>query len=217
MTLYDAIASHELPPGQKLTEEVICETFKVTRAILRPILRRLAADGVVEVFPNRGAFVARPAVKEAREVFAVRRLLEGGMVAQLANLPVTQIQNLHAHVHEEDEARLNGDNKRLLRLAGDFHIVLGQLAGNGVLQRMLRDLVTRSVLATALYQPSGGSGCRTDDHRNIVKLLEAGKHEEAGRFMVLHLNMIESSLVFDQSADPRRDLTSVLETIKRRG
>ncbi len=149
-------------------------------------------------------------------MFAVRRLVEGGMVAQLGNLPVAAIQSLHAHVHEEDEARISSDNKRLLRLAGDFHMLLGQLAGNGVLQRMLRDLVTRSVLATALYQPSGGSGCRTDDHRNIVKLLEAGKHEEAGRFMVRHLDMIENSLAFDQSADPRPDLTAVLENIKRR-
>jgi DNA-binding GntR family transcriptional regulator len=216
LTLYDAIASHELRPGQKLTEEVIGEVFDVSRSIIRPILRRLAADGVVELFPNRGAYVARPGAKEAREVFAVRRLIEGGMVAQLTNLSPSTIARLRAHVLEEDQARHENDNKRLLRLVGDFHLLLGQITENSVLQGMLRDLVTRSVLATALYQKSEGSGCRTDDHHAIVQLLGSGNSAEAAQFMVDHLHMCEDSLAFDQSGEPARDLRTALTEVLRR-
>jgi DNA-binding GntR family transcriptional regulator len=216
LALYDAIASHQLQPGQKLTEEVICKTFKVTRSVIRPILRRLAADGVVELFPNRGAYVARPAVKEAREVFEVRRLIEGGMVSGLTRVDPEIVERLRAHVGEEDEARRNNDNKGLLRLAGDFHMLLAHCCDNGTLHKILRDLVTRSVLATALYQRSGGSGCRTDDHRAITQLLGAGKFAEAGRFVVDHLNIIERELDMDQAADSMPDLRAVLAEIRGR-
>jgi DNA-binding GntR family transcriptional regulator len=81
---------------------------------------------------------------------------------------------------------------------------------NGVLQAMLRDLVTRSVLATALYQPSGGSGCRTDDHHAIVRLLASANQTEAARFMVEQLDMCERSLAFNQSEDAPRDLRTAL-------
>jgi DNA-binding GntR family transcriptional regulator len=214
--LYDAIASHELRPGQKLTEEVIGEIFDVGRSVIRPILRRLAADGVVELFPNRGAFVTRPAVKEAREVFEVRRLIEGGIVSGLTGLDPALVERLDLHVLEEDMARRNNDNKMLLCLAGDFHMLLAQVSTNATLHKILRDLVTRSVLATALYQRSGGSGCRTDDHRAVVRLLEAGKFNEAGLFVVEHLNMVERSLDFDQSENSFQELRAVLGEIRGR-
>jgi DNA-binding GntR family transcriptional regulator len=213
--LYDAIASHELRPGQKLTEEVIGDEFAVSRSVIRPILRRLAADGVVELFPNRGAFVGRPAVKEAREVFALRRFIEGGMLSVLSGIDRGLVKRLKVHVGEEDEARRNNDNRALLRLSGDFHMLLAQVTDNTTLQKVLRDLVTRGVLATALYQRSGGSGCRTDDHRAIVQLLGVGKFKEAGALVVDHLSMVERSLDFDQSEESQQDLRTVLGRIRR--
>jgi DNA-binding GntR family transcriptional regulator len=212
--LYDAIASHQLRPGQKLTEEVIGDVFGVSRSIIRPILRKLAADGVVELFPNRGAYVARPAVKDAREVFEVRRVIESGIVSGLSSINQRLVERLNEHVQDEEEARRDNDNKRLLRLAGDFHMLLAQVSGNGALHKILRDLVTRSVLATALYQRSGGSGCRTDDHRAIVQLLDARRFADAGRFIIDHLNMVENSLAFDHSEDALHDLRATLSEIK---
>jgi DNA-binding GntR family transcriptional regulator len=212
--LYDAIASHELLPGQKLTEEVIAEEFAVSRSVIRPILRRLAADRVVELFPNRGAFVARPAIEDARHVFELRRFIEGGMVSALTDIDRNLVRRLIAHVKEEDTARRHNDNKVLLRRAGDFHMLLAQASDNQRLHKVLRDLVTSSVLATALYQRSGGSGCRTDDHRAVTRLLGAGKFREAGALVVDHLHMVERSLDFDQSDAVPQDLRAVLAHIR---
>jgi DNA-binding GntR family transcriptional regulator len=95
-------------------------------------------------------------------------------------------------------------------------MLLAQVADNATLQKILRDLVTRSVLATAIYQRSGGSGCRTDDHRAIVKFLDSGKFSDAGQFVVDHLNMVEESLAFDQSAGSGPDLRAALAGIRGR-
>jgi DNA-binding GntR family transcriptional regulator len=214
--IYDAIASHQLRPGQKLTEEVIAEEFAVSRSVIRPILRRLAADGVVELFPHRGAFVARPAIEDARHVFELRRFIEGGMVSALTAIDDSLVRRLVAHVEEEDQARRHDDNKSLLRLAGDFHMLLARASDNQTLHKVLRDLVTRSVLATALYQRSSGSGCRTDDHRAVTQLLGAGKFREAGALVVDHLYMVERSLDFDQSEAALKDLRAVLGHIRGR-
>ena len=71
--IYDAIVEQRLPPGTKLGEETLCEIFGVSRTMIRRVLQRLASEHVVEARPHRGAFVARPSVEEAREVFEARR------------------------------------------------------------------------------------------------------------------------------------------------
>src|SRR6185295_872910 len=56
------------------------EIFGLGRTRLRQVLQRLAHERVVTLMPNRGAIVARPSVREAREVFAARRVIEAGVV-----------------------------------------------------------------------------------------------------------------------------------------
>ena len=72
--LMAAIFEHRLPPGTKLGEESLAAIFGVSRARIRRVLPRLAHDGVVHLEPNRGAFVAKPTVQEARDVFEARRV-----------------------------------------------------------------------------------------------------------------------------------------------
>jgi len=69
-----AILSHQLPPGTQLVEERLAAVFHVSRTKVRQALARLAYDGIVTVFPNRGAFVSSPTIDEARALFEVRRV-----------------------------------------------------------------------------------------------------------------------------------------------
>src|ERR1700677_4989850 len=82
-TIYDkihrAIAERRLLPGSRLVEDQLAEVFGVSRMRIRWVLQSLARDKVVTLHKNRGACVAEPTVKEAKEVFAARRLLEGSL------------------------------------------------------------------------------------------------------------------------------------------
>ena len=74
-----AIVEHRLQPGTKLAEQKLADHFGVSRTLVRQALFQLAQNRLVTLEPARGAFVSTPSVEEARQVFAVRRMLETEM------------------------------------------------------------------------------------------------------------------------------------------
>ncbi|MCW3474895.1 GntR family transcriptional regulator [Limobrevibacterium gyesilva] len=70
------IAQGELPPGEALRQEELAERFSVSRIPIREALRRLEAEGLVVVHPNRGAYVSRLDAAEVQEIYELRILLE---------------------------------------------------------------------------------------------------------------------------------------------
>jgi len=72
----DAIYRNELRPGQQLQQEDLAHKFGISRIPVRDALRHLQGEGLVDLYPNRGAFVSNPGVEELREVFGLRILLE---------------------------------------------------------------------------------------------------------------------------------------------
>ena len=81
--LRSAIIEQRLAPGSRLPEDAIGESFGTSRTIAREALGRLAVEGLVDLIPNRGAFVANPSLEDGRGIFTVRRALERAMVLEL--------------------------------------------------------------------------------------------------------------------------------------
>lgn len=76
-----AIWSGQLPPGTRLVETQLAGQFQISRGPLREALKALAAEGLVEILPGRGAFVADPTADEMQDMIVMRAVL-GGMVAR---------------------------------------------------------------------------------------------------------------------------------------
>lgn len=68
----EAIAEHRLPRGTKLREEALAGVYGVSRTKVRAALLMLSKDRLIDMVPEKGAFVAKPSATEAREIFAVR-------------------------------------------------------------------------------------------------------------------------------------------------
>lgn len=213
----DAIADRRLPPGTKLTEERLAAIFGVSRARVRGALGLLAERGIVTLRPNRGAFVATPSVAEAREVFEARRVVERGLVARLtrngAGLPRAAAARLRVHLEKESAAETAGDRKAMIRLSGEFHLVLAELAGNATLSTFLDALVRRSSLAIAAYERRPTPGCSAEEHRRIVDALVAGDTREAEAMLDGHLAEIEARLALEDGTAPDVDLQAVFGTV----
>ena len=79
-TLREEILRGDVEPGQALRQEELAERFGVSRLPVRDALLRLEAQGLVHVYPNRGAFVISLSADEVREIFEMRLLLEGDMI-----------------------------------------------------------------------------------------------------------------------------------------
>src|SRR5690349_1800093 len=82
--LKDAILSHRLAPGTKLPEDELATIYGVGRSVIRAALQALAHDRLARLEPNRGAFVAQPSKREAREIFEARALIEPRVAALAA-------------------------------------------------------------------------------------------------------------------------------------
>src|SRR5688572_23535778 len=140
--IWNAIMDHSLPPETRLVEERLCEIFGLGRTRLRQVLQRLAHERVVTLMPNRGAIVSRPSIREAREVFAARRVLEAGIVqAFIDNATRADVKRIQDHVARERAAFVANDRRAMLKLSGDFHLVIAEIAGNSILIELLRDLI----------------------------------------------------------------------------
>src|SRR5688572_7290779 len=81
--IFTSIAQGEYAPGDRIREEALSEQFEVSRGPVREALRILEKDGVVRILPNRGAHVTQLSVKEVDDIFEIRRILSGRMIARL--------------------------------------------------------------------------------------------------------------------------------------
>jgi DNA-binding GntR family transcriptional regulator len=204
-----AIIERRLMPGTKLIEQQIADIFGVSRTIVRQALNQLKSDRLVTLEPARGAFVAKPSVQEAREVFEVRAMLESAMVKQLCtSITDAQVAELRAHLKAEAAAVARTDVSGRTRLLADFHVVLARMRGNQVLADMLVDLLTRSSLIALMYQSTHSAEHSQQEHVAIVDALEKRDVRAAVRLLESHLGNVERNLRFS----PRvADLASALQ------
>ncbi len=187
--IFDAVMEHRLPPKTKLTEQVLCEIYQLARHNVRKVLAQLAHEGLVDLEPNRGAFIASPSEQEAKDMFELRQTLERLVVQKVADdKPVTELTRLKDMVQKERAAWQAGDRATWIRLSADFHVELAQLAGNPLLTDMLRRLVSRTTLLIASIDAPGRNACSFDDHAGILAKLEAGDKSGALKCMATHLD-----------------------------
>jgi len=206
-----AVGEHRLPPGTKLGEETLADLYGVSRARVRQALHHLALAHIVTLHPNRGAFVSEPTIKEARAVFAARRLVEPPLSASLVGrLGTPQVQRLKRHVAAEEAARDARDRHEGIKLSGEFHALLAELAGNDVITDMVRGLVARSSLIIALYQRAASVDCAPEEHGELVDALAGRTARIVSRLMDHHLRHVEAGLLLSTPTRAVVDLRAVL-------
>ena len=209
-SLTRAIVEHRLQPGSKLAEQKLADHFGVSRTLGRQALFQLAQNRLVTLEPARGAFVSTPSVQEARQVFAVRRMLEAEMTrAFVREMTPARLRALREHVALEKAAVDSQDAAERVELLGDFHVRMAELMGNEVLAQILKDLVSRASLITLMYQPGGAARHSQEEHVEIVKALAARDEGRAVRLMEEHLLHVEQSLAFDRQL-PTHDIALAL-------
>jgi DNA-binding GntR family transcriptional regulator len=209
--ILQSVLEHRLPPGTKLVEDTLAGLFSTSRAQVRDVLARLADEGVVTIIPNRGAFIATPSPEETREVFEARRLIEPMLVRWLiARRDTEAIDELRRLIAEEEDARARQDRPRMVRLAGEFHMVLADHAGNRMLARTLRALATITCLAIFLYDAPNATACREDEHTLLLNAIERRRADRAAELMLEHLDHIEASLDLNQHEEEPVDLAAAL-------
>lgn len=209
--LTNAIVEHRLPPGARLTEAKLVEVLDANRNHVRSALQKLAAETkVVELVPNRGAFVAMPSAEEARQVFSARLVLERAIVdGAISRMNAVNRNRLQKQLERERQAMARNDRQQMIRESGNFHRVLARLCGNDVLAELNEALIVRSSLIIALYQETPNVRCSIGEHEAVMEALLAEDRDGALRLMEEHMEDIQKHLLLDRK-DRAVDLKAAL-------
>ncbi|SHJ20903.1 transcriptional regulator, GntR family [Roseomonas rosea] len=172
--LREAIISGRFMPGDHLSDRLLCDLFGVSRGVIREAVRLLEAEGLIDVVPNRGPFVAYLSPAEASQVYEVRAVLEalaGQGFAERAS--EDEIAELRAVFEEIAAARPGLDRVALLGLKRRFYDVLLRGCRNAYVARMLDQVLNRNtqLRATTLSDPERLPRTVTEIRR-IVEAIE---------------------------------------------
>jgi len=195
LKLQAAILEHRLAPGLKLSEDEVGEIYGVSRTVVRAALHALAHSGLVSIEKNRGAFVAKPTIREAHEVFQARALIEPA-VARLAADVITdgQLADLHDHLEAEHAAFNAGDMSKALFLSGSFHTEIADIADHRIYAGMVRSLISRSSLIIALYWKRSDTACESHSHHALMDAFEKRDGAAAENIQKSHIIDLHSGL-----------------------
>lgn len=200
--LQAAILDGEFPPGTHLQQDELCARFGVSRTPVREALRKLQAQHLVDLVPNKGATVRTPSRGELSDVYALRAELEGFAAelaadritaADLAALDEAQeamdraVVQLEAHAVTPDEEA--SFNRRITLANEQFHGIIHEAAGNARLRRYLlelqnffpKDYVWRAISSDLSRSVS------IEEHRSIRAALEAQDRAAARLSMSNHV------------------------------
>lgn len=152
----ESITSGRYSPGSRLVERELCEELGVSRTSLREALRKLEAEKLVEIVPHKGPVVASISLDEAREIYALRELLEGFAAHEFA-IRGTQ-EAIDAFEREASVLRahaLAGDTAKVLEAKSRLYSLMLGHCGNRLVQEVLQSLFSRiNILrATSLMHP----------------------------------------------------------------
>ena len=154
--------------------------------------------------------MSSPTVDEAREVFEARRLIEPDLVRKVAeNSAAADVRKLREHVKLESAARSANDKRSIIRLSGDFHQIIADLAGNSFLSRTMRELESLTCLVIILYDAPDVPSCPYDEHSAIIDAIEAHDSEKAAALMLEHLEHVEHSLDLAPAGSGEIDFAAV--------
>lgn len=206
-----AILDHRLSPGVKLTEDELASIYGVGRTIVRGALQALTHRGLVETQRNRGAFVAKPSIREAREVFEARALLEPRTARSAAERArPSDVRLLHRHIKQEHAAMDAGDTGRAVYLSGEFHVAIARIANQTTIESFVYELIARSSLIIALYWRRRDALCESHAHHALIDAIADGNGQLAEELMTSHLVDLRSCLDLSEADTLSKSLREAL-------
>ena len=193
--IFDAILEQRIAPGSRFTEDNLGQAFGVSRSIIRQVLARLSHQQVVILQPNHRPRVAAPDAEQTRQILHARRLTETTLVRLACQQPQRQLLPLRQLLAREREAIERDQRGPAIRLSGEFHLQLAEVAGNAPLAHFLGSLVPLTSLAIAQFEGRARNYCAWQEHSSIVDAVQDADVEKAEALMNQHLDRLEQRLL----------------------
>lgn len=187
--LRQRIIEGDIAPGSKLNERELCEVMNVSRTPLREAIKMLAAEGLVELLPNRGAAVAQLDEQDVIDTFEVIAGLEG-LSGELAAQRITpeELAEIRALHFEMCAAHARRDLPTYYRLNAAIHERINAAARNPVLAQTWRTVNARLQVLRFRSNLDGAKWDQAlDEHEQMVDMLARRDAEGLRKLLAHHL------------------------------
>lgn len=197
------IASGELPAGAWLREKNLAERVGVSRTPVREALKRLAAEGMVEISRNKGARVVSFTADDLTGLYDARAVFEPhAVLLAVPRLTETDLERLESLAQAMEDAVASGTTTALGALNKDFHEIFIERCGNSYFASALRTLMRPAVVAHTFRNYSPDALRRSMlHHAELVLAARAADGEWAEAVMRSHI-LAARHAVRDRAGQP---------------
>ena len=188
--LREDILSGKYQDHEELKEVAIGEELGVSRTPVREAFRQLELEGLIQIVPNKGAYVTGITAKDVKDIYMIRSSLEG-MCARLAteNITEEQLEELEENVYLASFHASKGHMEQMTELDNRFHHILYEACDSKMLEKLLQDFhqyVMRIRKKTLSTKERGIAS--NEEHRQIMEAIKAKNPDEAQRLANMHMN-----------------------------
>jgi DNA-binding GntR family transcriptional regulator len=176
------------PGGSLLSENEVSQRLGLSRTPVRQAFVQLEAEGLLELYPKRGALVVPVAASEIEDVFEARMLVEEHCVRRAASAGTALADLLDEAILEQERAVAEGSGGGFAKGDRHFHRAIVAAAGNAILTRLydaLRDRQQR--IAAASVRSASDAARFIADHREIAAAIRRGDADGARALVSEHL------------------------------
>lgn len=182
---------------EELKEARIGKELGVSRTPVREALRQLELEGLVQIIPNRGAFVTGISAKDVRDIYMIRSRLEG-LCARWACEHITreQLESMEENVYLAEFHAGKGHMEQMAELDNQFHHTLYRACDSKMLEHLLNDYheYLLRVRKKALSSIDRGTASNKE-HRSIMEAIRAGNADLAERLASEHMKNAYANMV----------------------
>jgi len=199
--LREDILSGKYEDHEELKEVAIGEEMGVSRTPVREAFRQLELEGLIQIIPNRGAYVTGITEKDVKDIYMIRSLLEG-LCARWAteNITKEQMDEMEENVYLAEFHASKGHLEQLAELDNRFHDILYEACNSKILEHQLKDFhqyvlrVRKKTLSSKNRGPKSN-----EEHKAICEAIKAGNADLAESLAHQHMinaydNMVKNGL-----------------------
>ena len=208
------ILSGKYKEHEELKEVAIGEEMGVSRTPVREAFRQLELEGLIQIIPNKGAYVTGITVEDVKDIYMIRSLLEG-LCARWATEHITeeQLEEMEENIYIAEFHAAKGHLEQIAELDNRFHDIMYEACNSKMLEHLLKDFhqyvlrVRKKTLANA-----NRGEASNHEHRLIMEAIKAKDAEKAEELANRHMinayeNMVKNGLeeAYSQSEDEKEE------------
>lgn len=189
--LRDQIILGRLKPGQRIKGIDVAFELNVSRTPIREALKILESEGLIEIKPRKGAFVAEFTAKDAWEIYTINAALYAQAIDvvtdRISEGDIKKLKNIFQKM-EETVKQESPDINKYQQFHFKFHDTLFQIAGNSRLKQICQSMNNQIIRFSRISFSNSQhllSSCQR--HKEILETIEAGDKDRAKSFMYEHV------------------------------